>query len=200
MLAPTLYTNIKRILFLFISLKLAIWLWISKSKSAYIFSSCRVLTAICRSVGLSFDIGCSVKGATCKNDWSVNSVCANYPRCPLPCQYSAADARLLIFTPFYRFIDTPSHSQLLDSYHLSQFANVWFVAFYSIQASLTTTQTLTINVLDEQDTAPYFDGEPYQARTEENRPAGSLVIQVNARDGDTSRPRDVEYYFINAGQ
>lgn len=68
------------------------------------------------------------------------------------------------------------------------------------QPSLTTTQTLTINVEDEQDTPPYFTGLPYIKGTEENLPVGSPILRVTAFDGDKSSAKDIEYYFLSTGK
>lgn len=54
-----------------------------------------------------------------------------------------------------------------------------------------------MNVIDEQDTAPYFIGLPYRTTTEENKPVGTELLTVTALDGDAQNPRDVQYYFIN---
>ena len=66
-----------------------------------------------------------------------------------------------------------------------------------LQPPLSTNQTLIVNVIDEQDTAPYFIGLPYRVTTEENKPVGTQLLTVTALDGDTQNPRAVQYYFID---
>ncbi|XP_067938174.1 cadherin-23-like [Watersipora subatra] len=66
------------------------------------------------------------------------------------------------------------------------------------QTPLSTTQTLRVTVLDEQDTPPYFTSLPYVAQTHENLPVGSKIIQILALDGDTSARRNVEYFFVTS--
>ncbi|XP_070544677.1 cadherin-related family member 1-like [Ptychodera flava] len=53
--------------------------------------------------------------------------------------------------------------------------------------------TVTVAVLDVQDTPPRFTFHPYSANLEENKPVGSIVLEVEAFDGDTANRQDIEF-------
>ncbi|KAK7901758.1 hypothetical protein WMY93_018527 [Mugilogobius chulae] len=57
---------------------------------------------------------------------------------------------------------------------------------------LSSSATLTINVIDEQDTPPVFIGTPYFGYVYE---VTSPIFHVEAKDGDVGSPNSVEYSF-----
>ncbi|PAA55147.1 hypothetical protein BOX15_Mlig034197g1 [Macrostomum lignano] len=78
--------------------------------------------------------------------------------------------------------------------------------FYQIAVNATDTSAggssvfsdIIINVLDQQDTPPFFQKVPYIARIPENSPKDTLVVTVQALDGDRGVPNPVEYYLDSA--
>ena len=64
-------------------------------------------------------------------------------------------------------------------------------------ASLTSTATITVNILDVQDQPPVFINAPYRMVINENSPAGMSVSTIFARDGDTGQPRQLQIDIIN---
>ncbi|OPJ82267.1 protocadherin-16-like [Patagioenas fasciata monilis] len=59
------------------------------------------------------------------------------------------------------------------------------------------TVQVRINVTDANDNAPVFTKSVYEARVQENVPAGSLVLQVRATDADAGSNGRVSYSFGN---
>ncbi|KAM7042528.1 LOW QUALITY PROTEIN: uncharacterized protein M8220_007698 [Acridotheres tristis] len=59
------------------------------------------------------------------------------------------------------------------------------------------TVQVRINVTDANDNPPIFSKSLYEARVAENLPAGSLVLQVLARDADVGTNGQVSYSFGN---
>nr|XP_020442188.1 protocadherin alpha-8-like isoform X1 [Monopterus albus] len=57
---------------------------------------------------------------------------------------------------------------------------------------------ITVNVLDVNDNAPVFSKDIYSVRLDENAPAGTTVIQVNATDLDDGPNGDLVYSFSNS--
>ncbi|KAM9364967.1 cadherin-related family member 1a [Pholidichthys leucotaenia] len=55
--------------------------------------------------------------------------------------------------------------------------------------------TLTINVVDAQDTPPSFIGTPYFGYVYEISEPGSKIFTVEARDGDVGNPNPIRYSF-----
>ncbi|XP_070544681.1 cadherin-related family member 1-like [Ptychodera flava] len=53
--------------------------------------------------------------------------------------------------------------------------------------------TVTVAVLDVQDTPPRFTFHPYSANLEENKPVNTIVLEVEAVDGDTANRQDIEF-------
>ncbi|XP_068161788.1 cadherin-related family member 1a isoform X2 [Antennarius striatus] len=62
---------------------------------------------------------------------------------------------------------------------------------------LTSTATVTINVLDAQDMPPYFVGTPYFGYVYEVSVPGSEIFTVYARDGDQGNPNPIHYSILN---
>uniref|UniRef100_A0A8C6URR3 Cadherin-related family member 1a n=1 Tax=Neogobius melanostomus TaxID=47308 RepID=A0A8C6URR3_9GOBI len=60
---------------------------------------------------------------------------------------------------------------------------------------LTSSATLTVNVLDAQDTPPVFIGTPYFGYVYEVTSPGSEIFHVEAKDGDIGSPHSVQYSF-----
>uniref|UniRef100_A0A3Q0T3N3 Photoreceptor cadherin n=1 Tax=Amphilophus citrinellus TaxID=61819 RepID=A0A3Q0T3N3_AMPCI len=60
---------------------------------------------------------------------------------------------------------------------------------------LTSTATVTINVIDSQDMPPYFVGIPYFGYVYEV--SGSEIFTVYAKDGDQGNPNPIHYSIIN---
>ncbi|XP_072293016.1 cadherin-related family member 1a isoform X2 [Eucyclogobius newberryi] len=60
---------------------------------------------------------------------------------------------------------------------------------------LSSSATLTINVIDAQDTPPIFIGTPYFGYVYEVTSPGSEIFHVEAKDGDVGSPNSVEYAF-----
>uniref|UniRef100_A0A3Q1BZL2 Photoreceptor cadherin n=1 Tax=Amphiprion ocellaris TaxID=80972 RepID=A0A3Q1BZL2_AMPOC len=60
---------------------------------------------------------------------------------------------------------------------------------------LSSSATLTINVIDAQDTPPSFIGTPYFAYVYEVSGPGSEIFSVNAKDGDVGNPNPIRYSF-----
>ncbi|KAA0709735.1 Protocadherin alpha-3 [Triplophysa tibetana] len=59
------------------------------------------------------------------------------------------------------------------------------------------TINIIIDVIDVNDNIPVFDKQLYKARIQENTPAGTSVIKVNAKDADEGLNGEVVYSFIN---
>eukprot|EP00062_Callorhinchus_milii_P001617 gi/632936917/ref/XP_007896604.1/ PREDICTED: cadherin-related family member 1 [Callorhinchus milii] len=59
------------------------------------------------------------------------------------------------------------------------------------------TATITINVVDVQDTLPIFAGTPYFGYVYEDTKAGSAIFSVAAYDGDRGNPNPVFYTIVN---
>ncbi|XP_026034261.1 cadherin-related family member 1 isoform X3 [Astatotilapia calliptera] len=62
---------------------------------------------------------------------------------------------------------------------------------------LTSTATVTINVIDSQDMPPYFVGTPYFGYIYEVSVPGSEIYTVYAKDGDQGNPNPIHYSIIN---
>uniref|UniRef100_A0A3B4ZX89 Cadherin-related family member 1 n=1 Tax=Stegastes partitus TaxID=144197 RepID=A0A3B4ZX89_9TELE len=60
---------------------------------------------------------------------------------------------------------------------------------------LSSSATLTINVIDAQDTPPSFVGTPYFAYVYEVSVPGSEIFSVFAKDGDVGNPNPIRYSF-----
>ena len=64
-------------------------------------------------------------------------------------------------------------------------------------ASLTSTTTVLVDVLDVQDQPPIFLNAPYRPVMQENSAAGQQLMKVLVRDGDTGQPRDLQLEIID---
>ncbi|XP_069548005.1 cadherin-related family member 1a [Brachyistius frenatus] len=62
---------------------------------------------------------------------------------------------------------------------------------------LTSTATITINVIDAQDMPPCFVGTPYFGYIYEVSVPGSEIFTVYAKDGDQGNPNPIHYSFVN---
>uniref|UniRef100_A0AAQ4R7M6 Cadherin-related family member 1 n=1 Tax=Gasterosteus aculeatus aculeatus TaxID=481459 RepID=A0AAQ4R7M6_GASAC len=62
---------------------------------------------------------------------------------------------------------------------------------------LTSTATMTINVLDAQDMPPSFIGSPYFGYVYEVSVPGSEIFTVYAKDGDQGNPNQIQYSIMN---
>ncbi|XP_063077570.1 cadherin-related family member 1 [Engraulis encrasicolus] len=62
---------------------------------------------------------------------------------------------------------------------------------------MTASATITINVLDSQDTPPSFVGTPYFAYVYEVSGPGSEIFTVLAKDGDEGNPNPIHYSFAD---
>ncbi|KAA8581446.1 cadherin-related family member 1 isoform X2 [Etheostoma spectabile] len=62
---------------------------------------------------------------------------------------------------------------------------------------LTSTATMTINVLDAQDMPPSFIGTPYFGYVYEVSVPGSEIFTVYAKDGDQGNPNPIHYSIMN---
>ncbi|KAF7705693.1 hypothetical protein HF521_020979 [Silurus meridionalis] len=62
---------------------------------------------------------------------------------------------------------------------------------------MTSSATITINVLDAQDTPPTFVETPYFAYVYEVSEPGSEIFTVSAKDGDQGNPNPIHYSIIN---
>ncbi|XP_001653880.2 cadherin-23 isoform X1 [Aedes aegypti] len=51
--------------------------------------------------------------------------------------------------------------------------------------------TVAITIIDVQDQPPVFINAPYSASIPENTPEGTVVLTINATDGDTGNPRPI---------
>ncbi|PAA64573.1 hypothetical protein BOX15_Mlig006831g1, partial [Macrostomum lignano] len=93
------------------------------------------------------------------------------------------------------YTSTVSLLQSLD-YETTRF---YQVSVYAVEQPTSggrnTTADIVLNVLDQQDTPPIFDGAPYVASVTENALVGTLVATITARDGDRGVPNPVGYYF-----
>ncbi|CAB1338656.1 unnamed protein product [Coregonus sp. 'balchen'] len=65
---------------------------------------------------------------------------------------------------------------------------------------LTSTATITINVLDAQDTPPSFIGTPYVGYVYEVSVPGSEISTVFAKDGDEGNPNPIHYSITNGSE
>ncbi|XP_077586256.1 cadherin-related family member 1a isoform X1 [Stigmatopora nigra] len=61
---------------------------------------------------------------------------------------------------------------------------------------LSSSATLTINVIDAQDTPPVFIGTPYFGYVYEVSLPGSEIFTVVAKDGDVGNPNPIRYCFV----
>ncbi|XP_051925477.1 cadherin-related family member 1 [Hippocampus zosterae] len=64
---------------------------------------------------------------------------------------------------------------------------------------LTSTATVTLHVLDAQDTPPSFVGRPYFGYVYEVSVPGSEILTVYARDGDRGNPNPIYYSIVGGG-
>ncbi|XP_056152715.1 cadherin-related family member 1 [Lampris incognitus] len=62
---------------------------------------------------------------------------------------------------------------------------------------MSSTATITVNVIDAQDTPPSFIGTPYFGYIYEVSVPGSEIFTVYARDGDQGNPNPINYSIIN---
>uniref|UniRef100_A0A672YIN4 Cadherin related family member 1 n=1 Tax=Sphaeramia orbicularis TaxID=375764 RepID=A0A672YIN4_9TELE len=62
---------------------------------------------------------------------------------------------------------------------------------------MTSTATITVNVMDAQDMPPSFVGTPYFGYIYEVSVPGSEIFTVYAKDGDQGNPRPMHYGIIN---
>ncbi|XP_028332998.1 cadherin-related family member 1-like isoform X2 [Gouania willdenowi] len=62
---------------------------------------------------------------------------------------------------------------------------------------MTSTATITINVMDAQDVPPSFVGTPYFGYIYEVSVPGSEIFTVYARDGDQGNPNPIRYEILN---
>ncbi|XP_046888534.1 cadherin-related family member 1 isoform X1 [Hypomesus transpacificus] len=62
---------------------------------------------------------------------------------------------------------------------------------------MTSTATITINVIDAQDTSPTFIGTPYFGYVYEVSVPGTEIFIVYAKDGDQGNPRPIHYSIVN---
>ncbi|KAI4889077.1 hypothetical protein NFI96_016103 [Prochilodus magdalenae] len=62
---------------------------------------------------------------------------------------------------------------------------------------MTSSATITINVLDAQDSPPTFVGTPYFGYVYEVSVPGSEIFTVYAKDGDQGNPNPVQYSIVN---
>ncbi|KAG8000140.1 Cadherin-related family member 1 [Nibea albiflora] len=60
---------------------------------------------------------------------------------------------------------------------------------------MSSSATLTINVIDAQDTPPFFIGTPYFGYVYEVSVPGSEIFTVVAKDGDVGNPNPIHYSF-----
>uniref|UniRef100_A0A8C6LER4 Cadherin-related family member 1 n=1 Tax=Nothobranchius furzeri TaxID=105023 RepID=A0A8C6LER4_NOTFU len=65
---------------------------------------------------------------------------------------------------------------------------------------LTSTATVTINVLDAQDMPPTFVGTPYFGYIYEVSVPGSEIYTVYAKDGDQGNPNSIHYSIMNGSE
>uniref|UniRef100_A0A8C7W657 Protocadherin 10b n=1 Tax=Oncorhynchus mykiss TaxID=8022 RepID=A0A8C7W657_ONCMY len=65
------------------------------------------------------------------------------------------------------------------------------------QPPRTGTALLVVKVLDSNDNVPVFDQPVYSVSLQENTPAGTLVIQLNATDLDEGQNGEIVYSFSN---
>ncbi|KAM8837874.1 cadherin-related family member 1a isoform 2-T2 [Spinachia spinachia] len=65
---------------------------------------------------------------------------------------------------------------------------------------LTSTATITINVLDAQDMPPSFIGSPYFGYVYEVSVPGSEIFTVFAKDGDQGNPNQIQYSIMNGSE
>ncbi|XP_041707847.1 protocadherin-10b isoform X3 [Coregonus clupeaformis] len=65
------------------------------------------------------------------------------------------------------------------------------------QPPRTGTALLVVKVLDSNDNVPVFDQPVYSVSLQENLPAGTLVIQLNATDLDEGQNGEIVYSFSN---
>ncbi|KAM8729362.1 cadherin-related family member 1a [Acanthopagrus schlegelii] len=62
---------------------------------------------------------------------------------------------------------------------------------------LTSTATITVNVIDSQDMPPSFIGNPYFGYVYEVSVPGSEIFTVYAKDGDQGNPNPIHYSIMN---
>ncbi|XP_028844079.1 cadherin-related family member 1-like isoform X2 [Denticeps clupeoides] len=62
---------------------------------------------------------------------------------------------------------------------------------------MSSSATITINVLDAQDTPPMFVGTPYFGYVYEVSGPGSEIFTVFAKDGDEGNPNPIQYSIVN---
>ncbi|XP_034165009.2 cadherin-related family member 1 isoform X2 [Pangasianodon hypophthalmus] len=62
---------------------------------------------------------------------------------------------------------------------------------------MTSSATITVNVLDAQDSPPTFVGTPYFGYVYEVSEPGSEIFTVSAKDGDQVNPNPIHYSIVN---
>uniref|UniRef100_A0A8C5HHS9 Photoreceptor cadherin n=1 Tax=Gouania willdenowi TaxID=441366 RepID=A0A8C5HHS9_GOUWI len=67
--------------------------------------------------------------------------------------------------------------------------------FHGKEQFLSSSATLTVNVMDAQDTPPSFIGTPYFGYVYEISVPGSEIFTVSAEDGDVGNPNPIRYSF-----
>uniref|UniRef100_A0AAY5LAP0 Cadherin domain-containing protein n=1 Tax=Esox lucius TaxID=8010 RepID=A0AAY5LAP0_ESOLU len=72
--------------------------------------------------------------------------------------------------------------------------------YKGVHQVLTSTTTITINVLDAQDTPPSFVGAPYFGYVYEVSVPGSEIVTVFAKDGDEGNPNSIHYSIANGSE
>ncbi|KAJ8360277.1 hypothetical protein SKAU_G00168020 [Synaphobranchus kaupii] len=70
-------------------------------------------------------------------------------------------------------------------------------AYKGKEQVMTSSATVTINVIDAQDTPPIFVGTPYFGYVYEVSVPGSEIYTVYARDGDQGNPNPIQYSIVN---
>lgn len=65
------------------------------------------------------------------------------------------------------------------------------------ELSLSSTATVTVEVLDVQDQPPIFLNAPYRTVIQENTRAGHSLVKVLVRDGDSGQPRNLQLDIVD---
>ncbi|KAG7250459.1 hypothetical protein CRUP_008268, partial [Coryphaenoides rupestris] len=69
--------------------------------------------------------------------------------------------------------------------------------YKGVHQVMSSTATITVNVVDAQDTPPSFVGTPYFGYIYEVSLPGSEIFTVSAKDGDQGNPNPIHYSIIN---
>ena len=87
----------------------------------------------------------------------------------------------------------------LDRENRSQY-NLTLVAIDILQSSLTSRAQLIVNVLDENDNAPQFESDLYNASISEDAEIGTVIVTVVALSQDVGLNAKIMYQIVSGNE